>query len=174
MSITLNTYGIRSINAESFNTYGSPGAFLPRSIRDLANTLLRINNLVLNVLGYIPGVSLVSGSVRLGIGVSIVILTLALGSPNAEQGLIIDRWYNEALITGAAQVARGTLEAFASFGGPVNMILDIVGTVFNLQAELFHCDCSIGPMDDDSREAEARPPYRDPDYPVFLSPLYLA
>ena len=51
MSITLNTYGIRSINAASFNgtlsAKDKPIEYIPLSIRDFANTILRINNLTI-------------------------------------------------------------------------------------------------------------------------------
>lgn len=176
MSITLNTYGIRSINSESFNTYGSENAYLPRGIRDLANTLLRINNLVLNILGYIPGVAHVSGSIRMGIGCCICVITLALGSPNAERGLIIGRWYKEALLTGIAQIARGALEAFVPYGRQVNIGLDIAGTVVNLANESSHIQCGGGPgyEFEEGNERADLPPYRDPAYPLPLFPLYFA
>ncbi len=174
MPITFNTYGIRSINAESFNTYGSQDAYLPRSIRDFTVTSLKINNLVLNILGYIPGVALISGCVRMGIGISIIILTLALGSPNADQGLIIGRWFKEALVTGTAQIARGALEAFAPFGRLINLPLDIIGTILNLRTEYLHIRYVGGWEEHEIREQEAHPPYRDPDYPIPFILLYFA
>ncbi len=177
MCITLNTYGIRSINAASFNApryvKGNPVIDLPLSIRDLANTVLRINNLTLNILGYIPGVKHISGCVRMGIGGTIILLTLALGTPTASTGLIIGRWYDEALLTGIAQVTRGALEAFVVF--PINLIGDVAGTVCNLSTEISHASYSCGDdifeMENTRRNA---PPYCDPDYPIFLLPLYLA
>lgn len=170
----LNTYGIRSINAETFNTYGSPGAYLPRSLRDVAITLLRIHNLSLNILGYIPGVAQISGCVRMGIGACMIVLTAALGNPNADEGLIIGRWYQEALLTGISQIARGALEAFVPFGFLVNGSLDIIATYVNLKTECSHLQY-CGYLDVEEREAiESRPPYRDPNYPAFLFPLYLA
>ncbi|MFA6119248.1 MAG: hypothetical protein WCT85_03390 [Parachlamydiales bacterium] len=174
MSITCNTYGIRSINAESFNTYGSQDAHLPHSIRDFAVTSLKINNLILNILGYIPGVAQISGCIRMGIGSSIIILSFALGSPNAKEGLIIGRWFKEALVTGTAQIARGALEAFFSFGRLINLSLDVIGTIINLHTEVCHLRYTGGMEEDEILAEEARPPYRDPNYPILFIPLYFA
>lgn len=167
---------LRSINAESFNTHGTPNAYLPRNLRDFANTLLRINNLVLNVLGYIPGIAQISGCIRMGIGCCIVAFTLALGSPKENEGLIIGRWFSEALLTGTAQIARGALEAFIPFGRQINMSLDGIGTILNLRTECLHAP-SYGEYVDRMMEIDAEipgPPYRDPNYPFPLELLKLA
>lgn len=135
MSITCNTFGLRSINTATFNANQREGEHIPEIIRNQSITLLRINNLVLNILGYIPVVAQISGSIRMGIGCSIIVLTLALGSPSSDRGAIIGRWYKEALITGIAQVARGGLEAFVPCARVARMVLDGIATVANVSTE---------------------------------------
>lgn len=176
MPITLNTYGIRSINAASFNGTYNEKEHIPCLIRDFANTALRINNLTLNILGYIPGIKHISGCIRMGVGGSIILLTLALGSPTASTGLIVGRWYEEALLTGIAQATRGALEAFVVC--PINLLGDVVGTVCNLMTELSNAPYYGGLDDIEILEREnlrrQKQPYSDPEYPVLLSLLYLA
>jgi len=131
----LNTYGIRSVNRETFNTRYHDDLYFPRPVRDAVVTALRVNNAVLNVLGYIPGVSLGSGCVRMAVGVGIIGVTLAIGDRNARSGAIIGRWYDEAILTGIAQIARGALEAFVPFGWVLNAAFDVIATPFNLAKE---------------------------------------
>jgi hypothetical protein len=188
MSITLNTYGIRSINSASFNASGARGSdgslteYIPLSTRDRINTFLRVNNLVLNILGYIPVVKQTSGCIRMGIGISIIVLTLAVGSPTAGRGLIVGRWYTEALLTGLAQVARGALEAFVPFSYRINLSLDVIGTIYNLATEIsliqydgprsLLTEHEIDEINQRPLLARRQPPYSDPEYGVF-SFLYL-
>ena len=110
---------------------------IPAKVRDCVNTLLRINNLLFNALGYFPETKRVSGLIRMGIGCSIVVVTLAIGTPIAGPGPITGRWYSEALKTGIAQVFRGSMEALMPYGGVVNGCLDVLGTVSNIQAEYY-------------------------------------
>lgn len=116
----------------------------------------------------------ISGCVRIGIGFSIVVLVLALGDPNAKQGLIIGRWYNEALLTGVAQMARGILEASGPFGNTVNMYLDIAGTYCNSQIEYTHFQYTGGWEEEDFVERAKKTPWTEPQYPIPLIPLFLA
>lgn len=55
---------------------------------------------------------------------------------NATQGAIIGHWYDEALLTGITQIARGALEAFVPFGWVANASLDAIATIYNLGKEL--------------------------------------
>ena len=164
----LNTYGIFSVNATTFNNkYGTTYTY-PKEGRDLVVTVLRIHNLSLNILGYIPGINLISGAVRMLTGTLMVVLTLALGERDAEEGLIIRHWYDEALVTGIAQVVRGALEAFAPFGRPFNLALDIVGTAVNMMgvASLVS-QFSLHSHDPNQ-------PYKDPSYAGLLQVLNFA
>ncbi len=171
----LNTYGIRSINRETFNTVNHDALFFPRVVRNIAVTALRVNNAIFNVLGYIPGVSTISGCVRMTTGLAMIAVTLAIGDRNSDEGVIIGRWYDEALLTGIAQTARGALEAFVPFGWAANAALDVVATFINLPKEMvasMACEeCMYGGSIDDASHVR---PHDDVDYPFPLFLLHLA
>lgn len=166
-TLTLNTYGIRSINRKSFNTRYHDGLYFPKEIRDIVVTALRVHNGILNVLGYIPGVSLVSGSIRMATGFAIVCVTLTIGDRNAMRGAIIGHWYDEAIGTGLAQIVRGALEAFVPFGFIANAVLDVVATPINLANELEGSMACEGCMS----ESHTRP-HEDVNYPGPLGILH--
>ena len=156
-----NTYGLRSINAYTFNgahknhisqrpcqgckskEYGYISTEectyetwkIPARVRNYVNTLLRINNLIFNVLGYFPRTREISGLMRMGIGFSIIVVTLGIGTPTVGPGYIVGRWYGEALLTGIAQIFRGSMEALTSYGCIVNGYLDFLGTLSNIDAD---------------------------------------
>ncbi len=109
-----------------------------------------------------------SGCVRMLAGLSIALVTLVIGERNAEQGLIIGRWYDEALLTGVAQVARGGIEAFAPYGRTINLSLDVVGTVVNLATEFMTISARECPSIVSHYHA-----YPDPSYPFPFQLLYL-
>ena len=142
---TCNTYGLRSINTYTFNgschngdlsiKYGNYIWLMPVNVRNYTNTLFRVNNLIFNALGYLPQTKGVSGLARMCVGATIVVVTLVIGTPIAQEGLIVGRWYEEALLTGIAQVFRGGMEALVPYGRIVNACLDIIGTINNVQAE---------------------------------------
>lgn len=133
----LNTYGLRSINSATFNQMHNGTLRYPQAARDFIVMILRMHNAVLNVLGYIPGVQVVSGCVRMATGLAMVGVTIAIGDRNPEgTGPIIGRFCDEAIGMGIAQIARGALEALIPFGSIANAALDIIATPFNL------IDCS--------------------------------
>lgn len=169
----VNTYGFHSINSNTFNTRYHEVIEYPRTGRNYVVTGFRINNAVLNILGYIPGVSFFSGTARMTLGVGIIAFTLIFGQRNIDDshmttGAIIGRWYDEAILTGIAQIARGALEAFIPYGRLINAILDVVATPFNCFAECnpppISCDC----------ESHRIAPYPDVDYPLPFQILKLA
>jgi len=168
-----NTYGIRSVNRETFNTKYHDNLFIPRPLRNAVITTLRINNAVLNVLGYIPRarVSFVSGCVRMSIGAGIIGVTLAIGDRKASSGAIIGHWYDEAIGTGIAQIARGALDALVPFGWIANAAFDVIATPFNLGKEVegsLACDeCMMGGENGHVR------PHDDVNYPFPFWLLYL-
>jgi len=164
----MNTFGFHSINAATFNTQWGSNLAYPRDSRNVVYSAFKVNNLAFNILGYIPGVSVVSGSIRMVIGVAIVIGTLCVGDPNAKRGAIIGPWYWEALATGVSQIARGALEAFVPYGQFVNLGLDIVATPWNSIRSLTWDDRGCGDM-----EPGGVGPYDKPDYPLLLKPLHL-
>lgn len=151
----MNTYGLFSVNVATFNQVPGSDIIFPQSTRDTIVRLLKIHNCVLNVLGYIPFVSCVSGLVRMGTGTGICIATLALGNPNEESGIIIGRLYDEALYTGITQICRGILEVCFPVGWFVNIALDVVATPFN---------CIAGAHYSDARENGVSP-HPDPQFP---------
>lgn len=163
----MNTYGLRSVNSSTFNQIYWGKFQLPRELRNAVVTGLRINNAVLNVLGYIPAVSLISGSLRIAIGLGIVATTLAVGNPdpNATKGIIIGHWYREALLTGITQIFRGTLEAFIPFGFLANFALDSVCTVSNLNKEITNY-CGTPP-------SSPIKPHKDTKYPLPFCLLHI-
>ncbi|MGD2169886.1 MAG: hypothetical protein PVI40_06565 [Chlamydiota bacterium] len=167
-----NTYGIRSVTRETFNTRFNEALFFPRPLRNIAVTALRINNFFLNILGYIPGTSTISGCIRMVIGLAIVSITASIGDRNAESGAIIGRWYDEAILTGIAQIARGTLEATVPFGCIVNGILDVVATPLNINKEIYHSVACHGSIDIGYRTHMH--PHDEVSYPFPLFLLHLA
>jgi len=163
----MNTWGLRSINCDTFNTKYHSDYFYPKEFRDIVVTALRLTNLTLNVLGYIPAVSFFSGMARIGVGLSICALTLAVGQRNAQQGIIIQHWYDEALLTGISQIARGVLEAFVPFGWAANAALDLFGTFSNLTKE-----CQLASTCPGCMAYASHGPHPDADYPLPLFWLY--
>jgi hypothetical protein len=166
----LNTFGLRSVNVGTFNLIYK-GESYSQECRNVIVTLLRVHNLCLNILGYIPGVSRFSGCARMLTGVSICLFTLSVGDRNASKGVVVGRWYDEALATGIAQIARGATEAFMPYGRVVNLSLDLIGTINNLFVEL---DDRYPQLELDADKLTNSPyafPYPDPNY--FLFPFQL-
>jgi hypothetical protein len=165
-----NTYGIRSIDNQTFNrSYNSDSLSYsyPQRTRNTVITLLKAHNLSLNILGYIPGISTLSGSFRILTGSALCLATLAIGDRNAKKGPIIGHWYDEALSTAAAQVARGALEGFVPFGKAINLGLDAGASVLNVFGEMM--------LRTDSDPNWKNPwPHPDPNYPLPLRVLDLA
>lgn len=171
---TYGTYGLHAINRETFNTRYHDTLYFPRELRNVVVTALRINNLVFNILGYIPQTRIVSGCVRMAIGAVIIAGTMTIGDRNAKEGAIIGRWYDEAIQLGLAQITRGALEALVPYGRIVNATLDIIGTPVNLlkgvEGSMACEECMMGGK---GRGNHMRP-HQDADYPLPFIPLYLA
>lgn len=165
----MNTYGLHSINIDTFNLKWHTNYWYPRDQRNILVTFLKIHNLTLNILGYIPGVSLYSGSVRIATGIAICAITLAIGERHARRGAIIGHWYDEALLTGITQIARGILEAFVPYGHAVNASLDVIATFFNLGTEISNVSVCPGCVHFDNHG-----PHPDPEYPFPFWLLHLA
>jgi hypothetical protein len=128
----MNVYGLFAVNRTTFNSKENSNLVYPKVARDRIITSLKIHNLTLNVLGYIPAISLFSGCVRILIGIILCAVTLKRGDPHAKKGAIIGHWYREALLTGITQIARGVFEAFVPFGFVVNASLDVIGTIYTI------------------------------------------
>ena len=122
----MNTYGLRSINTDTFNLKWHTNYVYPQQARNAVVTFLRVHNLTLNVLGYIPGVSVVSGCVRMATGSVMCATTLAVGERGATQGAIIGHWYDECLLTGITQIGRGAhLKLLFLLGGLLMPLLTL-------------------------------------------------
>lgn len=165
----MNTYGLQSIHSDTFNLKWHTDYHYPKETRDVLVTVLRVHNLTLNILGYIPVISVVSGVLRIGTGLLMCGITLAIGDKNAEQGPIIGHWYDEALLTGMTQIARGALEAFFPFGRLANAVLDTIGTVSNIMKQLENASVCQGCM-----RYRNHGPYADPEYKGLSWILHLA
>ena len=162
----MNTYGIQSINNQTFNSSYYHNYEYPMGARNALVSFLKVHNLTLNILGYIPGVSTISGCVRIGSGVLMCAVTLAVGDPNGKRGAIIGPWYSEALLTGITQIGRGVLEAFIPGGWMVNASLDGIGSVINIGTQFI-------PQGSDLYDPGPGP-HEEPEYPFPFTLLHLA
>lgn len=162
----MNTYGLRSINVGTFNLKWHSNYSYPHQMRNALVTYFKIHNLTLNIFGYLHQFAKITGNIRIVSGLAICAVTLAVGERNAKQGAIIGHWYDEALWTGIAQIARGILEAYVPYGWAVNASLDVIGTFVNLTKEVANASTCRGCMAYRSHE-----PYPDPKYPLPFSLL---
>ncbi|MFI5342687.1 MAG: hypothetical protein ACHQUC_00530 [Chlamydiales bacterium] len=170
----MNTYGLLTINSTTFNRDYHPTFTYPKAARDVIITFLKIHNLTLNILGYMSKFSPISGCVRIVSGCAIIATTLTIGDPKARKGVIIDRWYSEALLTGVAQVARGVFEAFVPYGKIINAGLDVIGTVVNLLkiASNTHIGCAeCERLSDIDQRSPNEEPHPGPNY--YLPLMFL-
>ena len=83
-------------------------------------------------MGYIPGISTVSGSMRIGVGVVLLVTNLCIGDPCAHKGVIIGPYYDRLLVMSIIQIYRGITEVFVPFGNIINGGLDFSGFVIDL------------------------------------------
>jgi hypothetical protein len=134
MELIMNTYGLFSISIRSYNNqYSNEGTEITEERRDDVVTPLKAHNLTLGILGYIPGVSIFSGSLRVFTGSMMVALTLIYGNMNEEKYRPMpDHFFNEELLTGITQIARGILEVLWPLGLIINAPLDFTFTFINL------------------------------------------
>ena len=124
--LSFNTFGIDSVLDPSVANLSSnrvQGKKDPITRTNLVDKILRIHNIVLGVLGYIPGVSMVSGCVRMITGSGMIIYGAVLNKLNEKY-----RFTQENIIgTGTAQIARGFFEVIP-YGRIVNITLDVVAS----------------------------------------------
>src|SRR5687768_3373199 len=133
IGLGFNTWGLRSIRTDSFNEPKDGSGNQTPFDRSLLVTVLRVHNLVLNVLGYIPGISFYSGHVRMATGLAMcAVAQLHLKNNN---DIYMEEYYVETLQTGIAQIARGALEAYFQYGPYFNAFLDVSSTLVNVFKE---------------------------------------
>jgi hypothetical protein len=65
-----------------------------------------------------------SGICRILTGTALCVFTLAAGKRRAQEGFPIQHWYDESLVTGAAQIMRGVIDVCTPFGCLINTALD--------------------------------------------------
>ncbi len=136
----MNTYGIRSVNSDSFcykmHADASNNEFL-KNTRNIIVTIYKVHNFILNILGYIPFFCVYSGAIRAGTALLTKAIILAHNLYFDGSNESIKKWKDEAEVTANTQFARAALEAFLPFGHVVNFYLDGFGTIKNISAELY-------------------------------------
>lgn len=162
-----NTYGLRSINDFTFNLHRRDNTHeYPKNLRDSVVTLFRIHNCVLDILGYIPRTSKVSGSVRMLTGFCVFLAPIVAGKKEVKDGesaFITGPWYSECLRTGGWQVLRGALEAYVSYGKVINVCIGFFATIQNFLSNQRQHKNS-----DEPDTTTTTKPHKDPDYPFIL------
>lgn len=119
-----NTYGFFPVDIGTFNRTYANNLTYPKHLRDIFVTILAVHNLVLNILSYGFYTRIYSGVCRILTGASLCIFTLSSGNRRAEEGFPIQHWYDECLVTGAAQMIRGAIDLCLPWGCLLNAGLD--------------------------------------------------
>lgn len=155
-----NTWGLRSVNHGSFNNkiIHDVEFVYSKEERDLFIKILKIHNFVLDILGYIPGVSIISGCIRILTGFTFYVFNIMGSNPHANDGqLFSGPNFDEAINTAKAQMIRGAIEAMP-YAKILNLFLDIIATNENTQKDLnFYQE--LHRLRD---YAQITPPYDDP------------
>ncbi|MBN2479402.1 MAG: hypothetical protein JXA94_04165 [Parachlamydiales bacterium] len=143
-----NTYGLHSINDQTFHIDLIQGELPLKAQRKSVYTALKLNNLVFNFIGYLPYYSKVSGSLRMGLWFAAMFAPNLLKSerispkdgPNKLFKKIqtelkseaIKPWIKEYYSTCALQIIRGFLESFYPNGKIANLLFDVISTPINM------------------------------------------
>jgi hypothetical protein len=161
-----NTYGLHSVNGGTFNQNVNSSLTYPKEVRDVIVTGLRIHNLALRVMEYLPSTFIISGALRMCTGAAMIGATLAIGERDAQYGAIIGRYYDEALNTGAVQMARGALTLTGPIGVIANVIFDLLATGMAVNQSI-HANYTTYAY------GAAPLPHKEPLYPFPLNILFL-
>jgi len=124
-----NTYGIFSINQTSFENDFYKRIIMPPKIRSNLISLLKINNLVFNSLGYFKSLSYYSGISRILISYFAIFIPQSI--ENDFINSLIKPWEHETHKTFIFQIIRGCTEAFIPCSLQINLIMDVVSSFFN-------------------------------------------
>lgn len=131
-----NTWGLNSINSDTFGVrrdeegrvrYDTQGAGMY-----WLTLAMKIYYFVLDVLGYIPGVSTISGAIRISLGISSWIAV----EVGIREGAVIGPYIDEARGTVMGQIVRGALEMIPFYGQCANIFLDIIHTPANIHRQM--------------------------------------
>ncbi|MDF2550631.1 MAG: hypothetical protein K0S07_1698 [Chlamydiales bacterium] len=155
------TWGFDSINNKTFNNKYDGSIVIHKDLRDRLIPLLKIRNVALDILGYIPVISIVSGVCRIALGVFMLKFVNTHGNREAKRGMIIGRFYDEAKTQAICQILRGILEV-STVGIGINIALGCYSTLYrNCNVEI-HKEVYTNIM-----------PYNDPDFSVFSKKNWL-
>lgn len=182
-----NTFGIHAVNQKTFNIASDHKSFDPSfekfsTYRRFALAALRVHNATLNILGYLPIISTISGCVRMATGLATVSLAavvriwIKVSNSKGELSSYVknETFVNEALTTGVAQMTRGFFEAIVPGGWVINASLDIIGSVVHFPdyiMELVGCEPEELDINDEYREDLH--PHKDWKYPFPAGALKL-
>ena len=122
-----NTFGIFPINQHTFNRNNQTKVTYPQGVRDIVINSFAVYTLSLNMLSYTKFYR-IAAIARCLVGASFYLFTVCVGNRDAKRGLIIGHFYDEAIVTGVAQVARGMVDLWASNRAAVNAGLDLVSS----------------------------------------------
>ena len=130
--LTTGTWGPYNINTSVFNTCSSEKHYIRKRERDPIFICLKISNLVLTILGYIPGVNFYSGGCRIIYGLGIIYKSCHSNVGINDKYEYIIGVYKRGVYIGVCQIVRGILEMLNK--RQVNRNLDIAWTIPNIIA----------------------------------------
>ncbi len=126
-SFFCNTWGLNSVNSQTFSHHGE---WMAVGL-DFLRFAMKISFFALDILGYIPGIAIFSGLVRVSMGLIIAVaVEIAIC-----KGKIAGPYIQEARGTARGQMVRGILEMIPFYGQCINGVLDILHTIKNVQHE---------------------------------------
>ena len=174
----MNTFGLNSINRQTFNIdiKENQKASCKKYQRDRLFTVLKLHNLVLNILACIPKYTKGAACIRLASASILILTTLIAGNRNTEKGFLIGTFYDEAIITGIAQIVRATLEIYIPLGPYGHLALDIIATPINIAQNfgIESFDHFRDLLEDENHSFTEKTviqekSHKNPDYPIPIS-----
>jgi hypothetical protein len=99
-------------------------------VTSLGNTIsyMKVTHVVLSILGYIPGISVISGTIRIVAAVAILILPETSLMNEFPYSLYIPIIFLSGSNITTGLIVRGVFEAFFPVGKIINASLDIINT----------------------------------------------
>ena len=172
----MNTYGISSLLWENYSVdwlfaKDPDGNLLVRTreVQRVIKTALKITNLCLLILEWVPGASVASGLGRIAFGALFCALALARRMRNYRYQRPDGPWLlDETILTGISQIARGAIElipftcvvrrvvTWIPFGSVLNAVLDgssviLDGCFRTISIVLIDLNQRVVPRDPDGR-----------------------
>lgn len=154
----MNTWGFGSINCTTLNyEKSSDWSYYDKKIRDGDLRKLRVSHFILDTLGYIPVVSIVSGGLRAFIGGAILLNQ----GKNSE-------FTRECNRTAKAQIVRGFIE-ITCLSILINGVIGAIATISNI----YHILKAKGYFTPKGDLNLSKPFHKGPCYPHVCKLLYL-